>query len=212
MFKNTDLKKTDVYAMLVGIFCASLIVSNIIASKTFELYWVSLPCAVIIFPIIYIVNDVLAECYGYKKARRAIYLGFFMNLVAVICYNITMFLPAPAYFTGNEAFHAVLGSTLRLLIASFAAYLVGSLINAKLMVYLKAKNEDKLFFRCIASTFAGEGMDAIIFITIGFLGTMPVVALLVMIVAQALFKTAYEIVVYPLTRKVMGDVKALSDY
>ena len=212
MFKNTDFKKTDVYALFVGIFCASLIVSNIIASKTFELYWVSLPCAVIIFPIIYIVNDVLAECYGYKKARRAIYLGFFMNLVAVICYNITMFLPAPAYFTNNAAFHTVLGSTLRLLVASFAAYLVGSLINAKLMVYLKAKNEDNLFFRCIASTFAGEGMDAIIFITIGFLGTMPVVALLVMIVAQALFKTAYEIVVYPLTRKVIFYVKALDDY
>ena len=212
MFKNTDFKKTDVYALFVGIFCASLIVSNIIASKTFELYWVSLPCAVIIFPIIYIVNDVLAECYGYKKARRAIYLGFFMNLVAVICYNITMFLPAPAYFTNNAAFHTVLGSTLRLLVASFAAYLVGSLINAKLMVYLKAKNEDNLFFRCITSTFVGEGLDAIIFITIGFLGTMPVVALLIMIVAQALFKTAYEIVVYPLTRKVIFYVKSLDDY
>ena len=152
-------------------------VSNIIASKTFELYWVSLPCAVIIFPIIYIVNDVLAECYGYQKARMAIYLGFFINLIAVICYNITMFLPAPAYFTADAAFHTVLGSTLRLLIASFIAYLVGSLINAKLMVYLKYKNEEKLFFRCIASTFAGEGMDAIIFITIGFLGTMPTLKL-----------------------------------
>ena len=74
-----------------------------------------------------------------------------------------MFLPAPAYFTADAAFHTVLGSTLRLLIASFIAYLVGSLINAKLMVYLKYKNEEKLFFRCIASTFAGEGMDAIIF-------------------------------------------------
>ena len=90
MFGNSDLKKADLYAILVGIFCASLIVSNIIASKTFELYWVSLPCAVIIFPIIYIVNDVLAECYGYQKARMAIYLGFFINLIAVICYNITI--------------------------------------------------------------------------------------------------------------------------
>ena len=183
MFGNSDLKKTDLYAILVGIFCASLIVSNIIASKTFELYWVSLPCAVIIFPIIYIVNDVLAECYGYQKARMAIYLGFFMNLIAVICYNITMFLPAPAYFTADAAFHTVLGSTLRLLIASF-----------------------------IASTFAGDGMDAIIFITIGFLGTMPLFALLTMIVAQALFKTAYEVVVYPVTRKVIQNVKALDDY
>lgn len=212
MFKNTDLTKTDLYAILVGIFCAGLIISNIIASKTFEFFWITLPCGVIIFPLIYIVNDVLAECYGFKKARRAIYLGFFMNLIAVICYNVTMFLPAPAYFTGDGAFHTVLGSTLRLLVASFAAYLIGSLINAKLMVYLKGKYENKLFFRCISSTFAGEGMDALIFITIGFLGTMPVSALLTMIVAQALFKTAYEVVVYPLTRHVIHNVKDLKDY
>ena len=212
MFKNTDLTKTDLYAILVGIFCAGLIISNIIASKTFEFFWITLPCGVIIFPLIYIVNDVLAECYGFKKARRAIYLGFFMNLIAVICYNVTMFLPAPAYFTGDGAFHTVLGSTLRLLVASFAAYLIGSLINAKLMVYLKGKYENKLFFRRISSTFAGEGMDALIFITIGFLGTMPVSALLTMIVAQALFKTAYEVVVYPLTRHVIHNVKDLKDY
>lgn len=212
MFKNTDLTKTDLYAILVGIFCAGLIISNIIASKTFEFFWITLPCGVIIFPLIYIVNDVLAECYGFKKARRAIYLGFFMNLIAVICYNVTMFLPDPAYFTGDGAFHTVLGSTLRLLVASFAAYLIGSLINAKLMVYLKGKYENKLFFRCISSTFAGEGMDALIFITIGFLGTMPVSALLTMIVAQALFKTAYEVVVYPLTRHVIHNVKDLKDY
>ena len=212
MFKNTDLTKTDLYAILVGIFCAGLIISNIIASKTFEFFWITLPCGVIIFPLIYIVNDVLAECYGFKKARRAIYLGFFMNLIAVICYNVTMFLPAPAYFTGDSAFHTVLESTLRLLVASFAAYLIGSLINAKLMVYLKGKYENKLFFRCISSTFAGEGMDALIFITIGFLGTMPVSALLTMIVAQALFKTAYEVVVYPLTRHVIHNVKDLKDY
>ena len=212
MFKNTDLTKTDLYAILVGIFCAGLIISNIIASKTFEFFWITLPCGVIIFPLIYIVNDVLAECYGFKKARRAIYLGFFMNLIAVICYNVTMFLPAPAYFTGDSAFHTVLGSTLRLLVASFAAYLIGSLINAKLMVYLKGKYENKLFFRCISSTFAGEGMDALIFITIGFLGTMPVSALLTMIVAHSLFKTAYEVVVYPLTRHVIHNVKDLKDY
>ncbi len=212
MFKNNYLTKTDLYAILVGIFCAGLIISNIIASKTFEFFWITLPCGVIIFPLIYIVNDVLAECYGFKKARRAIYLGFFMNLIAVICYNVTMFLPAPAYFTGDSAFHTVLGSTLRLLVASFAAYLIGSLINAKLMVYLKGKYENKLFFRCISSTFAGEGMDALIFITIGFLGTMPVSALLTMIVAQALFKTAYEVVVYPLTRHVIHNVKDLKDY
>lgn len=209
MFEN--LTKTELYAMLTGVFTACLIVSNIIAGKTFDFFSFTLPCAVIIFPIIYIVNDVLAEVYGYAKARRVILLGFFMNLVAVICYNITIWLPAPVFFENSAAFSIVLSSTARLLVASFAAYLVGSLVNAKLMTYLKKWDEDKLFFRCIVSTLFGEGLDAVIFITIAFFGTMPTEALLIMIVVQALFKTVYEIVVYPLTRSVIAKVKELPE-
>ncbi|WP_406535444.1 queuosine precursor transporter [Methanobrevibacter sp.] len=209
MFEN--LTKTELYATLTGIFTACLIISNIIAGKTFDFFSFTLPCGVMIFPIIYIVNDVLAEVYGYEKARRVILLGFFMNLIAVICYNVTIWLPAPAFFENSEAFSIVLGSTARLLVASFVAYLVGSLVNAKMMTYLKKWDEKKLFFRCIVSTLFGEGLDALLFITIGFFGTMPTEALLVMIVAQALFKTVYEIIVYPLTRYVIGSVKALPE-
>ena len=132
-----------------------------------------------------------------------------MNLIAVICYNITIWLPAPGFFENSEAFSIVLSSTARLLVASFVAYLVGSLVNAKLMTYLKRWDEEKLFFRCIVSTLFGEGLDALIFITIGFFGTMPTDALLMMIVVQTLFKTVYEMIVYPLTRYVIGSVKAL---
>ena len=206
-----DLTKTELYATLTGIFTASLIISNIIAGKTFDFFSFTLPCAVIIFPIIYIVNDVLTEVYGYSKTRNVILLGFFMNLVAVICYNATILLPASAFFENSEAFRIVLGSTARLLIASFTAYLVGSIVNAKLMVYLKDWDEKKLFLRCILSTLFGEGLDAIIFITIGFMGTMPAEALLVMIAVQALFKTVYEIIVYPVTRYVIGSVKSLPE-
>ncbi|MBQ2652483.1 MAG: queuosine precursor transporter [Methanobrevibacter sp.] len=209
MFEN--LTKTELYAMLTGIFTASLIVSNIIAGKTFDFFSFTLPCGVIIFPIIYIVNDVLAEVYGYEKARKVILLGFLMNLVAVICYNITIMLPAPVFFENSDAFGVVLGSTFRLLVASFVAYLVGSLVNAKMMVVMKKWDDDKLFLRCIVSTLFGEGLDAIIFIFIAFLGTMPFEALILMIVAQALFKTIYEMIVYPLTRYVIGAVKALPD-
>ena len=209
MFEN--MTKTELYAMLCGIFTASLIVSNIIAGKTFDFFSFTLPCGVVIFPVIYIVNDVLAEIYGYEKARKVIILGFLMNIVAVICYQITILLPAPVFFENSEAFSIVLGSTFRLLIASFAAYLVGSIVNAKLMVYLKKWDEDKLFFRCIVSTLFGEGLDAIVFIFIGFLGTMPLEALLLMIVAQALFKTIYEIIVYPLTRTVIIKIRELPE-
>ena len=206
-----DLTKSELYAILAGVFTASLIISNIIAGKTFEFVYFTLPCGVIIFPIIYIVNDILAECYGYQKARRVILLGFFMNLIAVICYNITILLPAPSFFESSDAFGIVLGSTSRLLIASFAAYIVGSILNAKIMVYLKSKSEEKLFFRCIFSTLIGEGCDALIFITIGFWGLVPLGALIMMIVVQALFKTIYEIIVYPLTKIVISKVKRL-DY
>ena len=209
MFEN--LTKTELYAVLTGIFTASLIISNIIAGKTFVFFQVVLPCGVVIFPVIYIVNDILAEVYGYEKARNVIILGFFTNLVAVICYTVTMLLPAPAFFENSQAFNIVLGSTPRLLLASFSAYLVGSLVNAKLMVYLKSWDENKLFFRCIASTFFGEGLDAVVFILIGFFGTMPMEALLLMIVAQALFKTVYEIIVYPVTRIVIFKVKELPE-
>ncbi len=206
-----DLTKSELYAILAGVFTASLIISNIIAGKTFEFFYFTLPCGVIIFPIIYIVNDILAECYGYQKARRVILLGFFINLIAVICYNITILLPAPSFFESSDAFGIVLGSTSRLLIASFAAYIVGSILNAKIMVYLKSKSEEKLFFRCIFSTLIGEGCDALIFITIGFWGLVPLGALIMMIVVQALFKTIYEIIVYPLTKIVISKVKRL-DY
>lgn len=209
MFEN--LTKTELYAYLTGIFTACLIVSNIIAGKTFVFFSFTLPCGVVIFPVIYIVNDVLAEIYGFEKARNVILLGFLVNLLAVICYNITILLPAPSFFESSEAFGIVLGSTFRLLVASFIAYLIGSLVNARLMVYLKKWDENKLFFRCIASTFFGEGLDAVTFITIGFLGTMPNEALIGMIIAQALFKTVYEIIVYPITRYVILRIKKLDE-
>ena len=210
MFQN--LTKTELYAILTGLFTACLIISNIIAGKTFDFFSFALPCGVVIFPVIYIVNDVLAEVYGYEKTRNVILLGFLMNLVAVICYYITISLPAPAFFENSEAFNIVLGSTFRLLVASFTAYLVGSLVNAKLMVFLKGWDEKKLFLRCIASTFFGEGLDALIFIFIGFFGTMPLEALVSMIIVQALFKTVYEIIVYPLTKYVIVTVKKLPEY
>lgn len=202
------MKKNDVFAILSGVFCASLIVSNILAFKTFEVFQIVLPTAVILFPIVYITNDVLAEVFGYPKARQVILTGFCINLVAVLVYNAAIALPAPAYFTGQEAFRAVLGNTLRVLAASMAAYLVGSLANARIMEQMK--NGKSLMGRCVLSTLIGESLDALIFITIAFAGTMPMQELLQMVIAQAAFKTIYEILFYPITKKVICKVKAIS--
>lgn len=207
--KINQLNKTELFAILTGIATSTLIISNILAFKTFMFFDFILPCGVLIFPIIYIVNDILAEIYGFKKARHVIYLGFVMNLVAVIVYNIAIMLPAPVFFEGSEAFAMVLSNSFRVLLASFMAYLFGSILNAYVMSYLKQKAEKYLFIRCIVSTICGEGLDAILFITIAFYGAMPLTSLIMMIFTQATFKTVYEIIVYPLTKVIINYIKKL---
>ena len=201
------MKKTNLFAVLTGVFCATLIMSNIMSFKTFEVLGFVLPTAVIIFPIVYITNDVLAEIYGYQKAKLVIWTGFVMNAIAVAAYNIAIVLPGPVFFEGQEAFALVLGNTFRVLVASMAAYLVGSLCNAKIMEMMKGRSG--LMARCVFSTLVGEGLDAFIFITIAFIGTMPMITLATMIVVQAAFKTLYEIVCYPVTRMVIEKVRGM---
>lgn len=205
--------KLGLFQVLTGVFVGCLIISNILASKSFEIVdGVTLPCAVFIFPIAYIVNDVLSEVFGLKRARRVILLGFLMNLLAVAMYELAMALPAPGWGQeSSEAFSTVLGSSARILVGSFAAYLVGSMLNASIMVRMKARDEKHLFARCIGSTIVGEGLDAMIFLTIAFVGTMSGADLIVMIIAQATFKILYEVVCYPLTRSVIVRIRSLPD-
>lgn len=204
--------KTELYQILTGVFVACLLISNILAAKTFVVGEIVLPTAVIIFPLVYIVNDVLAEIYGFEKTRNIIIFGFFLNALAVAVYSLAILLPAPIFAAeGAAAFALTLGSTWRLLLASFTAYLVGSFINAFVMVRMKKMFDRYLMARCVLSTLIGEGLDALIFISIAFIGTMPLSSLFIMIIAQAAFKTVYEIIVYPVTRAVIKKVQALED-
>jgi uncharacterized integral membrane protein (TIGR00697 family) len=202
------MKKENLFGILSGVFCASLIISNIMAFKTFMIGSVVLPTAVILFPIVYITNDILAEVFGFERTRNVIMTGFAMNVIAVIGYNVAIALPEPPFFEGQDAFQMVLSNSFRVLVASMVSYIIGSLANAKVME--KMKNGKSLFNRCVLSTFIGEGLDALIFITIAFIGTMPLTSLLMMIVCQAMFKTAYEIVCYPVTRTLILKVKGMN--
>lgn len=207
----TRLKVTPYYMLLSVLFVSCLLLSNTAAVKLIQIGPVNLTAAVILFPITYIVNDLLAEVYGYKRARFTIMLGFAMNLLMVVFYYLTIILPAPAYFELQDAYASILGNTPRLLIASMAAYMVGTTLNAKIMVSMReaSKNGKGLFFRCIVSTLAGELCDSLIFVTIGFYGVMPLEAMLSMIFTQAAFKTMYEVVIFPVTNKVINTVKKL---
>ena len=205
------MNKNQMYTILAGLFIGSLLISNVLAFKLIAVGNFTLPAAVIVFPIVYIVNDVLAEIYGFKNARRVILLGFAVNLMAVIMYNIAIVLNSPVWFVGSEEFALVLSSTFRILIASFIAYLIGTTMNSYVMVKMKGskKTGNGLLQRAMVSTFIGETIDAFIFITIAFIGVMPLKDLFIMILAQAIFKSLYELLAYPVTKVVVAKIDEL---
>ena len=203
------MTKTKAYSYLTGTFCALIIASNILATKTLKVEFIMLPCSIMTFPILFIVNDILSEIYGYKMAKNVIYLGFILNIIAVILYSIAIMLPSDS--PNAEAFSSILSTTPRLFIAGLISYLMGNIINSKIMVVLKEKYNDYLFVRCIASTVIGEAIDSIIFITVSFYGVFPGELIITMICCQVVFKVLYEIIAYPITRKIIIFVKTLDD-
>lgn len=205
------------FPAFLGLFATTLTVSNIIAVKLIDAFGLVLPAAVILFPITYILGDVLTEVYGYARARMAIWTGFGCNLVAVVAIWIAGVLPASGGWTAGVyedpgqaslAYHAILGFTPRLLAASFIAYLVGEFLNSYVMARLKVRTGGRfLWIRTISSTLIGEGADSAIFISIAFFGILPLPVLGSAIVAQWLVKSGYEAVATPLTYTVVNALK-----
>ena len=198
------------FVAIVAVFVTCLITANIIAVKLVTIGpWV-VPAGVVVFPVAYIVGDVLTEVYGYAAARRVIWLGFACNALAVGAIALAGALPAPSYWDAGAAYHRILGYTPRLLGASFAAYLVGEFANAYVLARLKILTRGRfLWTRTIGSTVVGEGLDSLVFITIAFVGTagMDFANLRELIVTQWLIKTAYETIATPLTYVVVGALK-----
>lgn len=200
------------FLLVAALFVTSLIVSNIIAVKLIDVAGMILPAAIIIFPISYILGDVLTEVYGFARARQVIWLGFLCNLFAVVAITVGGLLPAAGFWGGQEAYDVILGAVPRILAASFIAYLAGELVNAYVLARLKVAMEGRhLWVRTIGSTLAGQLLDSAIFITIAFAGIMPVEVLLTAIVTQWLVKSAYEALATPLTYAVVGFLKRADD-
>ena len=196
------------FLLVVSLFVTCLISSNIIAVKLVNIFGFVLPAAIILFPISYILGDVLTEVYGYRQARRVIWLGFFCNLVAVIAIWIGQILPAASFWDGQKAYARILGYTPRLLLASFLAYLVGEFTNSFVLAKMKIATQGRwLWARTIGSTLVGQGLDSLVFMTLAFVGTIPLTALTGAIVAQWLSKSAYEAIVTPLTYGAVNFLK-----
>ncbi|MBT4710045.1 MAG: queuosine precursor transporter [Alphaproteobacteria bacterium] len=196
------------FVFVAALFVTILVTSNILAVKLIEVAGLVLPAAIILFPISYILGDVLTEVYGYRQTRRVIWMGFSMNLVAVAAIWAAGMLPAAGFWQGQDAWNAILGQAPRILAASFIAYLIGEFANAYVLAKIKIATGGKmLWLRTIGSTIIGQGLDSAVFITLAFAGVIPPSAIVAAILGQWFVKSAYEALATPVTYAVVGYLK-----
>ena len=207
--EKKDNQKVSVLFMLFSIlFCVCLIAANLFATKQINVFGITMVGALIVFPISYIVNDVVSEVWGFGRARQMIWVGFVMNFFFVLMGFLCDIIPPAPFYENNEGFHAVFGLAPRVAAASFLAFLVGSFLNAYVMSRMKVASQGKFFSaRAILSTIVGETSDSLIFYPLALGGIVPVEGLLELMFWQVVLKTAYELVVLPLTICVVKWVK-----
>ena len=200
---------SKLFLIITVVYVTCLLLSNLVAGKMWAVTSnITLPAAVILFPITYIFGDIFTEVYGFKNARIIIWLGFVCSFFAVGVYMITIGLPHPDFWTNQEAYATVLGTTPRVAAASFIGYLFGEFSNSMVLSKLKVMTGGKkLWVRTILSTLVGEGFDSVIFVTVSFWGTMENATLLQMIFFQYLFKVCYEIIFTPATYAIVNWIK-----
>lgn len=188
---------------LTLLFVVALVVSNIITSKQVLLpFNITMTGAVFIFPITYILSDLVSEVYGYRWSRLTCYFGFAANLFAALVFSAVIQSPAPSYWQNQEAFQTVLGSTPRVLVASLLAFVIGDFINDQIFARMKRKYPDSIKgfgARAIFSSLMGELVDSLVFLPLAFWGLMPVQTLVIMTLSQVMIKTGYELVILPFT-------------
>lgn len=203
-------KFSKYFVIICAVSIATLLISNITAVKLFSVGSIVLPTSALLFPITYIVGDIIAEVYGYKKARFVIILGFICNAFMVLFFTLAIALPSASTWANQEAFATILGTTPRMFIASLSAFLLGSLSNAYIMdVIKKLTKGKKLWMRTIGSTIVGEALDTVVFVLIAFTGSVPSNVILTMIICQFVWKVGYEIIATPLTYVAINKYKKL---
>ena len=204
-------QKVSVSFMLMGIvFNVCLIAANLLETKVIQLGSLTITAGLLVFPISYIINDCIAEVWGFRKARLIIWSGFVMNFFVVTLGLIAVSLPAAPFWEGEEHFNFVFGMAPRIVAASLMAFLVGSFLNAYVMSRMKIASRGRNFsVRAIWSTVVGETADSLIFFPVAFGGVIAWRELVVMMGLQILLKSAYEVVILPVTIRVVKAVKRI---
>lgn len=190
---------------IFGIYCAALLIQNILALKSIDIFMFTMTTGILVSPIVFIMQDVETEIFGYKNAKQMILLAYLMNFVFIVLVTIAIKINPSFAYSNQEQFATIFSTTWRITLASFIAYCIGSLSNAKIM---SIKKESRgLFLRAILSTVVGQLLDNALFSFIAFLGILPLNAIYSMVIGATIFETVYEILFYPITRKIILKLK-----
>ena len=190
------------------LFCVCLITANVLETKRISFGPANFTGGLLIFPVSYIINDVVCEVWGFRRARLLIWMGFAMNFFFVTMAAIADFIPGADYWDRSEAFHSIFGLAPRIAAASFVAFLAGSFINAYVMSKMKMSSKGKNFSaRAVLSTVFGELTDSIIFFPLAFSFVMPWEEMPSLVITQVVLKTLYEIIALPITHRVVAFTK-----
>src|SRR5467141_3410388 len=183
-----------------SVFVTCLLTANTIATKLITVGGVVLTAAIVIFPLSYVLGDVLTEVWGYAASRRVIWLGFACNGLMVAAIWLGGAIPAAPFWKGQGAYDEILGQTPRILAASFVAYLAGEFANAFVLARMKILTRGRwLWTRTIGSTVVGQALDTAVFVTLAFAGSVPGGVLAGLVAGQWAVKVAYEAAATPLT-------------
>lgn len=204
-------EKVSVPFMLLGIlFNVCLIAANLLETKVIQIGSLTVTAGLLVFPISYIINDCIAEVWGFKKARLIIWSGFAMNFFVVALGLIAVAIPAAPFWEGEEHFDFVFGMAPRIVAASLMAFLVGSFLNAYVMSKMKVASQGRNFSaRAIWSTVVGETADSLIFFPVAFGGIIAWKELLIMMGIQIVLKSMYEVIILPVTIRVVKAIKKI---
>lgn len=204
-------KVSVLFLLLAVVFVVCLIASNLLETKVLDFFGITtITAGMLVFPISYIINDCIAEVWGFRKTALVIWTGFVMNFFVVAVGMLAVILPAASFWDGEEHFNFVFGLTPRIVFASLLAFLFGSFSNAYIMSKMKVAHKGRHFsLRAVLSTIVGETVDSIIFFPLAFGGLIAIPDLFMLMLTQIVLKSLYEIIVLPVTIRIVGKLKAI---
>ncbi len=204
------------YPMLVAVFTALVIISNVTATKGVAFgpiigdWSIITDGGFIVFPLTYVIGDVLSEVYGFRAARRAIFLGFAMNALAALAFWVTLYLPAADFYANQAHLENIVHAYTQLIVAGLAGFIVGQTINAWVVVAIKERTKEKhLWARLVGSTFAGQLGDTLVFCSIaaGAIGISSFGDFVTYTALGWIYKTLVEVLLLPVTYRVIAAIK-----